>query len=525
MKYQPPPDKLLPGSVVDIYLRDSGGEGQERSVDSQLSEVKEFCILYNLVSRRVYRDEAKTGRGTISRKNFDRMIEDYKSNDDNPLGLLIWDYARFARNTKDAIYSIATIEHHGIIIHSLIDYVPEGEFRDVGRVMKHMGNQAESEKNSMAVKRMQHQLVRNHKAMFGARPRGFKREPLPPVINERTGELRTLHKWIPDPLLAPLILRAFEMRAAHATISEIRTATGLYKASNCYTTFFLNKIYKGVLEFGGEVFEDYCEPIVPPELWDQVDAIRRATRPGNKTLDPRRVRSDYLLSGLITCQQCGSLLVGHRVKNWYYYACPKRKRTGECSAAHIQKDKIERGILDALENTFTLETLVYMQGQIAQHRQRDQNDLTRARLRLDRDAASVRKKISNLTSAIAKHGHSESLLNALDAFEEEKAHIKLQIIELEKEKSIPRHKLPELRRISKAIKRVVTHGTFDEKRTLIRTFITRIIAAKSADGEVRAMLYYLPINILNREKELGLAQVPPRGQWDEAQLEIVIPKV
>lgn len=522
MKYISPPSELRPGSIVDCYLRDSGGEGQDRSVDSQIKELIQYCKEHNLILRRIYTDYARTGRTTADRKNFDAMIADYQRNTDNPRGLIIWDYARFARNTKDAIYSIATIEHHGVIIHSMIDQIPDGEFRDLGRAIKHMGNQAESDKNSAAVKRMQHQIVKTTGAMFGVTPRGFIREPLPPVRNDRTGELRTLHKWIPDAALAPLVLRAFQMRANNAPLSDIRKATGLYKSVSCYSTFFTNPIYKGTLKFGDLTIENYCDPIVPPELWNLVNSKRRATRPGNSIHDPRRVRSKYILSGLIHCQTCGALLVGHRIKQFYYYACPTRKRTGECDALHIPKEKIERAILESIRDNLTLEHLLQIQATIRHAIQHTRSDVTLNRKQLTKDFETLHKKIINLTNAIAKHGHSDSLFAALDAFETEQIKIRMQLTDLEKEIQLPDHPAPKLKEISDKIKNTVNHGAPEDQQNMIRTFTARIIAIKTK-AEIRAMLYYIPINVLiHHDGGLGLAQVPPRGVGDEALIEIII---
>lgn len=522
MNYIPPPKELTRGSIVDVYLRDSGGEGQERSVESQLAEVREYCKAHHLTLRTIYRDEAKSGRTTAGRNDFKRMIADYQSGHNNPRALLIWDYARFGRNADEANWGIVVIEHEKVIVHSITDNILEGPYKQLGRVLKHSGNQAQSESNSAAVKRMQHQLVKNHKAMFSAPPRGFMREPLPPIRNERTGEIRSLNKWIPDPALASLVLRAFEMRADGKTIFAILEATGLYKSTNCYTTFFKNKLYKGVLEFGDMTITDYCEPIVPPELWDKVNAMRKNTRTGNRVRNPRRITSRYLLSGIIHCQQCGAALVGHRIGQWDYYACPTRKRTRDCNAAHLPKNKIEHGILESIQETFTLERILNLQGHIAENLQRTEHEAKAARLKLDRDAVTVSKGIANLTKSIAKRGDSESLLEALDALEAQQKEIKQQIHDLEKEIYIPRHKTPELKAIANELNRIVTSGSFEEQQTLIRTFITRITAAKQ-ENEILAKLYYLPIKILTRHNNgLGLHTVPPRELLTEEQYSIVI---
>lgn len=523
----PPPNTIKPGSIVDAYLRDSGGEGQDRSVASQLAELQSYCKKYGLILRDIYKD-SKSGKSTVGRDDFDRMMSNYGRGLNHPHGLILWDYARFARNSREAVKNIAIIEDRGIVVHSLTDNIPEGEFKDLIRLVKHMGNQAEREKNSVAVKREQHQLVRTYKAMFGIPPRGFIREALPPIINERTGEPRILHKWVPDPLLSHLALRAFEMRAGGATYDQIRAATGLYKSDNCYKGFFENKLYKGVMEFGGMVIDDYCEPIVPLELWDCVNALRRQTRPGNGTRNPRRVGSSFLLSGLCFCQQCGYPLVGHRIKTWKYYICSHRKRTHECGARHIPMEKFETDVLNAIrERALAAEQLIDWQKRIALDVAHSMDDLERARLDLGRTLAATKKQIANLTRAIAQHGHSDSLLSALRLAENTGADIEFQIAEIEKIPAIPKRDIPQLKEIAAHVEYIIAAGDDDDKRLLVRSIITRVVARREG-SHVQAMVCYLPVQILNHPTDkqqgvLGLAAVPPRGSFLEEQFELIIP--
>src|SRR5690242_1287752 len=131
MKYIPPPKELPPGSVVDTYLRDSGGEGQDRSVQSQLEEVEFYCKQHGLMLRYVYKDVAKSGRRIAGRAEFVRLVADYQARHGNPKGLLIWDYARFGRNAKDAQWGTVNVEHEGVIIHSIVDDIPDGPYKEV----------------------------------------------------------------------------------------------------------------------------------------------------------------------------------------------------------------------------------------------------------------------------------------------------------------------------------------------------------------------------------------------------------
>jgi site-specific DNA recombinase len=516
MNYISPPADLPPGSVVDAYLRDSGGEGQDRSVESQFTEVQAYFKKQSWIMGEVYKD-SRSGKSASKRAGFEKMLKDYETGRRKPQGLCLWDYARFARNTREAVLYIASIENQGIIVHSLTDNIPDGEYKDLLRLVKHMGNQAEREKNSAAVKRELHQLLENNGAMFGTPPRGFVREPLPPTHNARTNETRIHHKWVPDPSLAPLVLRAFEMKAQGATTAEIMQATGLYKSSGCLTTFFANKLYKGVLAFGDKVIENYCDPIVPPALWDEVNAKRRthAPKPGAGTRDPKRMRSTFLLSGLLTCQQCGGAYSSTQIKGWKYYACTTRRASKgtECDARHIPKEAIETAIIEAIKDrALDLETLVNLQAAITVELDKDSEDHKARRVILNRDLLAARKEITNLTKAIGAHGHSEALLASLTLAETRKIELDQQLEQLENTINIPRKTSAQLKEIAATINTILTEGTDQQKQHIIRTFTARIIARR-AEHEITALLYYLPVKIINPDGRelLAKGKVPPRG--------------
>jgi hypothetical protein len=512
--YIAPPSSIPVGSIVDAYLRDSGGEGQDRSIQSQLLEIQSYCELHKLKLRRIYKDVAKSGRNMKGRSEFNRMIEDYRSGLENPRGLLIWDYARFGRNAKETNYGIVTIEHHGVAVHSLVDDIPEGPYKEVFRSVKNTGNQSQSDSNSHAIIRMQHQLVRLYKAMFGIPPRGIMREPLPPVINQRTGEVRILHKWVPDPAMRGLVLRAFEMRDADQSIYKINKATGLYKSVGCYAEFFSNKIYIGVLEFGGETFEEYCDPIVPRDLWDRVNAKAKQMRPGDSIRHARRLNSPFLLSGLLFCQECSAVLKGHKINGWMYYICPNRKQSGRCAARHVPKKKIEEEVLAVLrEKVLHVDYLVATQLRAADHIAHAQEDIELARVRLGRDLKKAEKEIANFTRAIGKHGDSPSLMSALRDAEASHAILQVQLSDLNFVPVIPHRKTSELKEIADQLTRIIDTGSDDQKRIILRSIVTKVIARKDDEG-LRALVRVVPLQILKhsaRRSALGLEGVPLRG--------------
>lgn len=440
MSYVPPPSNLEPGSLVDAYLRDSGGEGQDRSVASQLLEVQSYCRTYQLILRNIYKD-TKSGKSIVGRHDFDRMIDDVQLAYNNPQGILLWDYARFARNTKDAVFHIALIENQGIVVHSLTDEIPDGEFRDLIRYVKHLGNEAERKKNSAAVKREMHQLVKFYKAMFGTPPRGFMLEPLPPILNERTGEYRSLNKWVPDPDWTHRIQQAFSLKASGSTLIEIHQATHIYNEFSSYRRFFSNKIYIGILEFGGETFDDYCDPIVDRKTWDAVQKILalHSNHQHVSSLDhhPRRkaAAATYLLSGLAHCARCGAPLwgmtSGQRNGTYYLrYACTNAKRTRTCDLQPIPAKALEQEVISKLTAFFDHpDNLAAILAEDRQQRAQLSSQNGAVLKDLNARLKKVRGSISNVTEAIAERRDkkSQALAGKLDSLEADETDLLSQI--------------------------------------------------------------------------------------------------
>ena len=159
----------------------------------------------------------------------------------NPKGLLLWNYARFARDLDDSQYYKSLLRRNDIIIHSLTDPIPEGPYARFVETLIDISNEERSRQTSIDAKDGLRSIV-TQGAVPGTPPRGFKRVPIV-TINPRTGQERTNHKWEPDKTVVPQVRKAFKMRAAGSTLFEIHKATRLYGALNSYRTFFTNKIY------------------------------------------------------------------------------------------------------------------------------------------------------------------------------------------------------------------------------------------------------------------------------------------
>lgn len=113
-QYSPPPLGLPAGARVWAYLRDSGGPAQEQSVEQQEQEVIAYCKRHNLVLVNTFRDVARSGGSVLGREEFMSMIDLSQEEESRPQAILIWNFARFARDYTDSVYYKATLNKRGI---------------------------------------------------------------------------------------------------------------------------------------------------------------------------------------------------------------------------------------------------------------------------------------------------------------------------------------------------------------------------------------------------------------------------
>lgn len=505
MTYLPPPSTLPPGSIVDCYVRDSGGLRQEQSTDQQLRQIEAFCNQHGLTLRHRFIDAARSGGATVGREEFERMVETYKEPSARPHGLLLWNYARFARNFDDAVYFKATLRGiYQMVIHSLNDPIPEGDYGRIAEFFIDFSNEEKRKQTSKDTKRGLRELVEKYGCVPGVPPRGFKREPVH-IGTHRDGTPRTAHRWVPDPDLAPRVLRAFQMRAAGASLHAINQETRLYKSQNCYATFWPNKLFIGILQFGDLTLEDYCPPIVPPELWTAVQEVQKhytpaKTRNSGSIHDPRRANSRFLLSGIAKCGQCGSPLFGRSSKNRSgslsdNYICTRAYRQRNCTKARIPRAVLEDEVLRLLREAILrpenmrqlLETLAAQQADQLHEDQRRQADLIA-------ELARVRRQIDNITDAIAEKSKSPALLRRLDELEQKHADLERAQAEFTRAALQP---LPDisptlLTRLLDDLRATLAEGTQQEQQFLLRALLGEIYVHRQGDTLIGKIHYFYP---------------------------------
>jgi site-specific DNA recombinase len=523
----PLPASIPPASIVDAYLRDSGGPRQDKSTTQQHNEVRAYCITHGLILRDTYIDAARSGKTTAGREEFQRMLSHYKTPTNRPVALLLWNYARFARDIDDSqLYKITLRHQWKIIIHSMTDSIPEGKYGKLVELMIDVSNEEKREQASIESKRGLRDLVQRFGCVPGVPPTGFRRVPVD-LGDRRDKSKHIAHRWKPDPEFIPRIRQAFEMRAAGATLSQIQKNTSLFNSLNSYTTFFRNPIYIGVLKFSDLTIENYCDPIVDRKTWDAVQRIveRNAAHRNLKQSQhhPTRHIDTYLLSGIATCARCNSVLVGmtsgQRSGNYYYrYACSKAKRGGTCDLTPVPARPIENAVIDQIDNF--LSDPANIRDMLDQQRLEDKDLAVQQKGQIaitQKKLTTLRRSIANITAAIRTHGHSKALLKELSALEANETELETRLLEIRSQSPEPTPDLTQdqLIRYSNTIHKLIRSKNHAEIRTLLK-LITLNVSVNRDKTHTR-------ITINFRAFRPRSPRSPKTGENDDDSFDIIAP--
>lgn len=417
------------------------------------------------------------------------------------LGVVVWKYNRFARNVDHAAFYRAEIRSLGYTFHSLHDNVPQGPEGRVFEALIDYKDQQYLIDLSIDVKRGLRDLVQRYGCVPGVPPIGFLREPMT-IGRRRDGAPHTAARWRPDPDLVPAVQKAFAMYAAGATVGRIHRELHLYGAVNSYRTFWPNKLYIGILQFGDLTIADYCEPLIHRPIWDACQerlkhyAGHHHVQAGSKD-HPRRAHSPFVLSGLARCARCGSPLYGHSSKQrsgsiLQSYFCTRAYRNRDCLKRRIPRQTFENAVLDTLTGYILRpDTLAAARQLLVEGQAGALEEHNRQKGLLGGKLAKLRRQIKNVTAAIAAAGHSQALLARLADLETQETALLQCRAELETAAIRPLPPL-DLAQLPAAIAALRQSSDPQTLRPILHAFIDHVTVQRDDNLLTGTIYYYLP---------------------------------
>jgi site-specific DNA recombinase len=251
-------------------------------------------------------------------------------------------------------HHVVTLKHDGAW-HDAVGACP---VRPVGRMLVQMlGVFAEFERETIIDRVINGMERKAAKGLWtgGARPFGYRVD-------------RDADRLVPDPVEAGTVKRIFDLytrdrrgtKAIATLLNEdgLRIRAGKPWSPHTVEIVVTNRIYLGEKRFRDIAVPDAHVAIIDVEQFELAQRIlgKRSTQIGQRAANP----SEYMLTGLIRCPQCGRGYVGTaahgRTASYRYYTCWSRVRYGTkagCDIHRFNADTLETAITAALLDFYT----------------------------------------------------------------------------------------------------------------------------------------------------------------------------
>ncbi len=204
--------------------------------------------------------------------------------------------------------------------------------------------------------------------------------------------------------------------------------TGVFIHKTNPTNKFYDKYRK---EIKHQLVEERIEGIMPViverEKYLKVKSIMDNP---NRYKNKRDAKELYLLSGIIKCGRCGSIMIGNRNGTLAYYICPTKKKTRTCDTHNIPKKVVEEIVLSYLEEQFSDNAINNMIRYLEENKINYVSAYNEKIKRLVAEKSAITKKIDNLVN-MGLNGSLQDIFNTkLKELKEKYEAAELQIAEI-----------------------------------------------------------------------------------------------
>ena len=468
--------------------------------------LREYATKNGYIVVREFVDEAESGK-TSDRPEFREMIAQARRSEKPFDIILVWKYSRFARNREDSILFKAVLRKAGVQVVSITEPL---EDTPTGRLLEAMIESLDefysANLGEEVVRGMRESASRGFYISSYA-PYGYRKVKIRDGSKERT----TLE---PETLQSQVVLRVYKEALESKGLVEIAKVLnnegiiGPRGKSWGKTTIYkilTNEVYTGTLVWGRTSnrnlppvrVENAWPAVVDHDVFEQVKS--KLKKRAFIFIHPKRVASNYLLSGIAKCGYCGKALVGQDAKGgqFHYYVCGTllKKGSGSCPAQYINSRRFEELIINKIKGHIltyeNLSQLVYLVNE-----------------EMDASAGEYHTRLNTVVNEINNvNSRLERLYDALETGTLQLADLAPRIKELrqrQEQLQMSSHELEMLlsdRRVELADLETVTQyvadlhnllndSTLTEKKSFIKSFVSEV----QVTGTEVLLAYNLPVS-------------------------------
>jgi DNA invertase Pin-like site-specific DNA recombinase len=274
--------------------------------------------------------------------------------------ILVYKYSRFARSREDSIVYKALLKKNGIQLISITEPVDDSA---MGRLMQSIIeciDEFYSENLGEEVTRGMRESASRGFYLSSRPPYGYRKIKVKDGLKEHTKlEIEESQSHVIASAFEEVIngkglieiVKGFNSRGISGPQGKGWSKTSLRK-------MLANEIYTGTMVWGRQSkrglpvirTENACPTIVSRNTFNQVNEL--IGRRSFSNVHPKRVSSQYLLSGIARCGHCGKAMIGMEAKNgkFSYYVCGtlNKKGSGSCPARYLNAKKMESVVIDKI---------------------------------------------------------------------------------------------------------------------------------------------------------------------------------
>ncbi|MDE2836547.1 MAG: recombinase family protein [Chloroflexota bacterium] len=348
---------------VALYARvSSDRQDVDLSVAAQLRALRDYADKNGYVVVREFVDEAKSGR-IDDRPEFNKMIDEGRLPEAPFREVLVWKFSRFTRQREHALAYKSLLRRRGVTVVSITEHTNDTPAGTLTEGIIETLDEFYSEDLATDVRRGMREAASRGFWVSSRTPYGYKRVMVQDGAKERP-------RLQPDDVTAPVVRRIFDMAengvgmldiARVINDEEIPSATGKHWSNNAVNFILKNEVYTGTLIWGAKT-KDEADPVRVEEAFPaivsraQFRRVNSRMRPrASKATQPRRIASSYLLSGLVKCYRCETLLSGQDAKGgrFHYYVCQSliKRGKGACDTPRLSARRFEHLIVGRIRSS------------------------------------------------------------------------------------------------------------------------------------------------------------------------------
>lgn len=390
-----PKKKIMnqPEKLCVIYARYSSHSQRDVSIEQQVADCEAYARMNGYRVIKVYADRHISGT-TDKRPQFQKMLKDAEK------GLwqyvLTWKVDRFARNRYDSATYKFRLKRCGVQVIYAKESIPDGPEGILLESVLEGSAEYYSANLSQNIKRGMRYNAQKCKVNNGSMPFGYCKGPdgRYAVVDAEAEIVQEIFQKVGQGIPFAHIANDLNTRG-------IRTKRGNLWNKGSFYGMMKNESYIGVYTYSDVRVEGGMPAIIDKALFLEVDQkLKTKKNPQGR----HRENGDYLLTGKLFCGPCGSPMVGtsgtgRHGELHYYYTCQKRRLEHSCTKDNVQRDWIERTIVEAtMHHVLQPDVMEWIADAVMAYQ--DQQANSAVLVGLQSDLKENKKSIDNMLKAI-----------------------------------------------------------------------------------------------------------------------------